>query len=804
MTTTDEDPVGGLARSLSRRSVTASALDRDQARESSAAAGGFTPRAHRVLIVDSDREVQRRLGGLLSDAGYNVAIAATVEQALRRIEEEPPRVVLTEAELPGSERFELVRRLRRKRATRWIPTIVHSVHGETADVVTGLRQGADDYVAKPCADDELLARIEVRISRPPVADELLSVERDTGLMGTQRFAEEVDREYTRYRRGGRPGVLALVSLLEQSSIELRLGLAFEKEVVRQVAGIVVDRSRSIDVAGRAPGGRIAVLLPEVRRGQIREILQELSDAIVSHDFVIGDERIRVTPLVGYVEFGDGDSPSQLMQRAEMALEYSAIGRDTEPRSWVPEMVPTAAPDDEAEPRGQRWRAVKEKLREPYQVALSFALGLFVPFLVYVVSDWLFIDISWAVYIAVVAGIVGTGLLIWVEGFYALKAPEPPEEYGSPPPLASAIIAAYLPNEAATVVETIEAFLRIEYEGGLEIILAYNSPDPMPVEDELDEIARRDPRFIPLRVEASESKAQNVNAAISRATGSFIGVFDADHQPEPDSYSRAWRWLSNGYDVVQGHCLVRNGGASWMAKLVATEFEGIYAVAHPGRAGLHAFGIFGGSNGYWRTDRLHDTRMRGSMLTEDIDSSMRVIEAGGRIASDRNLISRELATTTAMQVWNQRLRWAQGWFQVSRDHIGKGLRSPHLSVRQKLGYFHLLVWREFYPWLSMQIFPLIAFWAIKAGGLGNLDWFIPFFFACSVFAFSIGPSQVLLAWHLAHPDIKAHKRWFWFSLLMGVFYTEFKNLIARVAQIKEFMGERSWRVTPRTADDDESE
>ena len=62
---------------------------------------------------------------------------------------------------------------------------------------------------------------------------------------------------------------------------------------------------------------------------------------------------------------------------------------------------------------------------------------------------------------------------------------------------------------------------------------------------------------------------------------------------------------------------------YLQRSVTSEFEAIYAVAHPGRARVHGFGIFGGSNGYWKTPVLRRTRMRGFMLTEDIDSSMRV-------------------------------------------------------------------------------------------------------------------------------------------------------------------------------------
>jgi cellulose synthase/poly-beta-1,6-N-acetylglucosamine synthase-like glycosyltransferase len=185
------------------------------------------------------------------------------------------------------------------------------------------------------------------------------------------------------------------------------------------------------------------------------------------------------------------------------------------------------------------------------------------------------------------------------------------------------------------------------------------------------MADENPYLDVVRVEGSTSKAQNVNAVLHLARGKITGMFDADHEPRPGSFERAWRWLTDGYDVVHGYCLTRNGDASWLAKMIAVEFESIYVVAHPGRAKLHRFGVFGGSNGYWQTELLHETRMRGSMLTADIDSSMRALERGFHIRSDRNIVSRELGTTTFPQVWNQRMRWAQGWFQVTLVHVNAG-------------------------------------------------------------------------------------------------------------------------------------
>jgi cellulose synthase/poly-beta-1,6-N-acetylglucosamine synthase-like glycosyltransferase len=322
---------------------------------------------------------------------------------------------------------------------------------------------------------------------------------------------------------------------------------------------------------------------------------------------------------------------------------------------------------------------------------------------------------------------------------------------------------------------------------------------MPVEDTLREIARLDGRFNAMRVDGSESKAQNVNAALSAATGEFIGIFDADHHPDPHCFRRAWRWLVSGYDIVQGHCMVRNGDETWVSRMVAVEFEAIYAVSHPGRSRLHGFGIFGGSNGYWKARLLHETRMHAFMLTEDIDSSVRAVLEGRRIASDPFLVSRELAPVTLRALWNQRMRWAQGWFQVSYRYLFLGLASRKVTFRQKLGLVHLLIWREAYPWIANQMIPIIIFWTIKFGGLDRIDWLVPIFVITTIFTLGTGPGQSVLAWRLAHRDIRRHRAWFFYYLFMSsVFYTGFKNLIAVVAQINEAMQQRKWMVTPRTA------
>jgi len=619
---------------------------------------------------------------------------------------------------------------------------------------------------------------------------------DGPLLTRHEFARQVNTEWSRHQHGGNDGAVASLVLSELDSVRLRLGNNAADRLFTEVAEQLDELSRPLDVIGLAGENEIAILMPDVDEDQARSLLDDFAKKIAATTFTAIGERVLLTPATGFAMLSDTATAPDLIRAVESARALSMLNLHLDPERWDS----TAVPLHSSEAGPSTWATIKKKLRTPVQILATFVLAWGVPFGIYVALAAIGLDITFPMYLFLVSSLVLTGAFILAEGAMAMKQKEPPEVPTKPYPKASALIAAYLPNEAATVIETIEAFLAIEYPNELQIILAYNTPDPMPVEEHLDRIAEKHPNFVPVRIVGSNSKAQNVNAALSMADGAFIGMFDADHQPRPDAFTRAWRWIDAGYDVVQGHCLTRNGDAGWLAKMIAVEFESIYAVAHPGRAKMHRFGVFGGSNGFWRTELLHETRMRGSMLTEDIDSSMRVVERGFKIRSDRDLVSRELATTTFKQVWNQRMRWAQGWFQVSMAHMKLAYRSKELNVRQKLGIFHLLMWREIYPWLSQQLFPLLAFWALRAGGLGELDWTIPIFVATSIFTFSVGPLQTVFAYKLADPEIKQHKKWFWGYLLFTTpFYTEYKNLISRVAHIKQFMGESDWRVTPRSAD-----
>ena len=330
------------------------------------------------------------------------------------------------------------------------------------------------------------------------------------------------------------------------------------------------------------------------------------------------------------------------------------------------------------------------------------------------------------------------------------------------------------------------------EAGLEVILAYNSPIELPIEAELRELAERRPELRVLRVEGSESKAENLNAAIEIATGEIVGILDADHYPPADCFERAWRWLETEYDVVQGRNVIRNRDANFLTRMIGVEFECMYGVCHPARSLFVDTAIFGGSNGYWRIEALRRTRFDPRFMTEDIDASSRALLDGYRIVADRSIVSTELAPTNFRSLWFQRKRWAQGWLEVTLRYQREFWSSKRLSFWQKVYWTYLLVYRELYPPITLQILPLILSLLMLQGSVPlKAHWYL---WVTALITFASGPYQTLVAVKNAHVRPRL---WTAFEYALFVFfYVIVKNMISVVAMYDHMMKRTDWVVTRR--------
>lgn len=376
------------------------------------------------------------------------------------------------------------------------------------------------------------------------------------------------------------------------------------------------------------------------------------------------------------------------------------------------------------------------------------------------------------------------------GFAGARRPGPRH----PVPRSTFIVAAYLPNEQDIILETLEhILLNVDRPAdGMEVILAYNTPVDLPIEDDLHRLAQLYPELILHRVEGSCSKAENINAVLHLVTGEVTCILDADHHPAADCFVRAWRWLEQDYDVVQGRSVIRNHAQNLLTQNIAIEFEMMYGVAHVAKSLLTDSSIFGGSNGYWRTSVLKRIRFNPIMLTEDIDASMRSLLNGYRILHDRSIISTELAPVDFRSFWFQRKRWAQGWLEVSLKYQRRVWKSDNLNIWQKVFWTYLLYYCEFYSLVAIQIIPIILslmlYHSTIPDSIKQYLWF------STVISFLSGLYQTLITAKIS--TIRYPILYYIQHIVLLIPYITLKNMISIVAFYDHVRGNNNWLVTSR--------
>ena len=118
-----------------------------------------------ILVVEDEAALATMLRYNLEKQGFRVEEAADGQEALTRIAEAQPDLVLLDWMLPVMSGIEVCRQIRRRPATRDLPVIMVTARSEDQDAVRGLNTGADDYITKPFSMDALLARMRALLRR---------------------------------------------------------------------------------------------------------------------------------------------------------------------------------------------------------------------------------------------------------------------------------------------------------------------------------------------------------------------------------------------------------------------------------------------------------------------------------------------------------------------------------------------------------------------------------------------------------------------------------------------------------------
>jgi diguanylate cyclase (GGDEF)-like protein len=233
--------------------------------------GGIPERMKsRVLVADDDPSTRALIEMALRDAGYECALAADGRSALEQARATRPDLVVLDVGMPFMTGDEVHRELRRDPRTRYIPVLFVTAKRTTAEVAARLRNGADDYVAKPFDVDELVARISSALRR---ATELRSLNPLSGLPGNLSIAHEIDARLA----DGSDTTCLYVDVDHFKDFNDRHGFARGDEVIAHLADLLSEIVGDIGgdpFIGHVGGDDFVVLAPD-------ELAEQLAADIIS-------------------------------------------------------------------------------------------------------------------------------------------------------------------------------------------------------------------------------------------------------------------------------------------------------------------------------------------------------------------------------------------------------------------------------------------------------------------------------------------------------------------------------------------
>jgi CheY-like chemotaxis protein len=119
----------------------------------------------KILVAEDERDIRELIGHTLRFAGFDVILAANGIEAVRLAPEEQPDLIILDVRMPRMTGYEACRQLRENPATSAIPIVFLSAKGQEGEIEQGLASGADAYILKPFAPDELSDQVAEILER---------------------------------------------------------------------------------------------------------------------------------------------------------------------------------------------------------------------------------------------------------------------------------------------------------------------------------------------------------------------------------------------------------------------------------------------------------------------------------------------------------------------------------------------------------------------------------------------------------------------------------------------------------------
>jgi len=248
----------------------------------------------RILIVDDEHDIVKVLTSRLKANNYETSSACTGEEALQRIAQIPPDLVLLDIMMPGISGLELKAELNKNDETRSIPVIFVTARSQSADKITGLRLGVDDYITKPFDSEELLARVEATLQRRKFYERVSMTDGLTGVYNVAFFKKQIGLFFQLAQRHENIFSLAIIDINDFKQINDTYGHPVGDFVLKKIAEVLRMVLRETDVITRYGGDEFVIILPETDEEAAHLAMQRVKEKIHGIQFHVDDSDVTLS------------------------------------------------------------------------------------------------------------------------------------------------------------------------------------------------------------------------------------------------------------------------------------------------------------------------------------------------------------------------------------------------------------------------------------------------------------------------------------------------------------------------------
>ena len=284
----------------------------------------------KITIVDDEPALAQIIQSRLRSAGFrNFDVIVDSAEAVDRITNSVPDVVLLDVHMNPINGWQILDALRRDVRTQHIPVLILTASNDETTRVTAFNLGALDFLAKPIAATELIARVRntlaAKVYRDMMTSYSLQLESDvlndalTGIANRRAFDYELKRRMVDWNRQRIPLCLLMVDIDHFKLANDRYGHVAGDVGLRLAANLLKDSLREMDLVARYGGEEFGIILPYSMLKDARCVAERSRETIASHRFESNQHVFRLTASVGVTEVRHGDDAELLIRRADSAL-----------------------------------------------------------------------------------------------------------------------------------------------------------------------------------------------------------------------------------------------------------------------------------------------------------------------------------------------------------------------------------------------------------------------------------------------------------------------------------------------------